>query len=240
MKFVAAAGLVLALVLSSCTTVRLSPLARDGVTLRQDRAATVAVLDGEAISLEARAEWGTDVKFVLKVKNKTGQTLHLDGDQFKLYSGDLDRWHEVRIVPSQEVYNQAQKFLVAGTVLLAVGAVALSEPTTVRTRNETTATVVNTGPGSSVVFVQTQRRTYVDEGNTADNLAAVGRFASQNGDRLAELKNNLFYAVDLEAGKSYDGWVFGETGGGSYYKLVIPVGGKDYAVVFQKTQSRGW
>ena len=240
MKFLVAAGLVLALSLVSCTTVRLSPEARDGVSIRQERSASVAVLDGEAITLEARAEWGTNVKFVLKVKNKTGKTLHLDGDQFKVFSGDPDRWHEVRTVPSQEVYDQAAKFLTAGTVLLAVGAVAFSEPTTVRTRNETTATVVNTGPGSSVVFVQTQRRTYVDEGNTAENLAAVGRFAAQNGDRLTELKNNLFYAVDLEAGKSYDGWVFGETGGGSYYKLVVPVEGKDYAVIFHKTQSRGW
>ncbi|HTH14388.1 MAG TPA: hypothetical protein VMB23_08325, partial [Spirochaetia bacterium] len=75
MKFLVAAGLVLALSLVSCTTVRLSPEARDGVSIRQERSASVAVLDGEAITLEARAEWGTNVKFVLMVKNKTGKTL---------------------------------------------------------------------------------------------------------------------------------------------------------------------
>lgn len=237
-SFLPLIGALSLLLLGSCTTFRLDPLARDGVTVRQDRNQSAALVEGDALALEARALWGPEVKFVLKVKNKSGKTLRLDSSRFRVYAGEPDRWTETRVIPGDEVYEKSQRFLVAGTVLLAVGAVAFSRPDTVTTRDTTSVTAVDTGGGSSVVLVQTQRRTYVEEGNTGQNLAAVGRFAQDGSKGLEDLKNNLFYAVDLEAGRSYDGWVFGETGKGNYYKLVVPVEGQELSVVFEKVKTR--
>lgn len=210
--------LVVLSLLSSCVTYRLQPLASPA----QDKA---------ALSVKASADWGSEIEFNVKVTNRSDKTLTVDSDKFRLYVGDLKDWKELPLTSSDEYYNTVETEARSRPVIT----VTQTEPPVYRRRVTTTTTTIG-GSGNSVTIIRNEPRVVVVEPAETRVVTIV---PGPNEKRLAWLKDHLFYSVDLEPGKDYEGLVYGSSAKGTHYKLVLPVDGKDYEVVFERVKEKG-
>lgn len=213
MKFVSSLAAVL--LLTSCVTYRLQPLSPPSGAEKGDMA------------VQASALWAPEIQFSVKVTNQSGKPLVVDSDQFRLYVGAPGEWNLVPLITSDEYYRRAEAQPTRSVTIVS------SEPT--YQRRITTSTTTIGGSGGSVTIVRREPQVVVVPQET--RVVTITPGPSQR--KLDWLKENLFYSVTLEPGKSHEGLVYGPIGKGTHYKLVLPVDGKDYEVVFERVKERG-
>ena len=214
----------LALLLVSCVTYRLEPLAQAGVDIRQGRDQSWATVKGESASVEASALLAPEIRFEVKVTNTSNKTLTIDSNRFRFYAGNTKQWDEVRMISSEDYYQRAEKDALEDQVIITY-----SEAPSYR---QTTTTIGN-GGNSSVTIVRTQREPVLQSTRVA------GSISSNEQRYLDRLKDTLFYTRNLEPGQSFSGVVYGDYVRDSHFKLVVPVDGKDYEIVFERVREKG-
>lgn len=224
MKFLPPAAVLALLSLASCATYSLQPLAQDGASVRAERSKSWSVVKKDGLTFEVAAQSGWEIQFDVRVTNGSGQALTLDAHQFKLYSGEPKSWSALALVTPEEVYRRAEAQERNRVVMV------YTNDAPVYTQQTTTTTIG--GNGSSMTIIRTEQVP-----QPAPQVVTVINPGSQQ--RLDWLKAQLLYTATVEPGKSYQGLVYGESDRASYYKLVIPVNGKDWEFVFQLVKDKG-
>jgi hypothetical protein len=209
-----AAGAVAAVLLSSCVSYRLQPVAPSGTALKATASRTMAQVTENGVTLEVTAEWAPEIRFDVRAINRGDHSLLLDSNQFRLYSGSLNEWTPVSMISSDEYYRRAERWTSDRVVYVT------SQPVYRRT----TTTI----GGGSITVIE-NRQVIEPTAVYVDNSGA---------ERLARLKDSLFYTQTVPTGESKHGLVFGYTGRSAYYKLVIPVDGKDFELYFERVKEK--
>jgi len=210
-----AAGLAVA-TLASCATYRLQPVTLDGSKWSTSASHAVAQATADDLSFEVTADWSPEIQFEVKVTNKGAGTVVLDSDQFRLFTGTASSWTEVPMIQSADYYRRAERWTPDHVVVVS------SQPV----YRQTTTTI---GGSSSLTIVRTDvvpapQTVYVD---------------NSGAERLARLRATLFYTQTLGAGETKRGLVFAPwSKSTAYYKLVIPVNGKEVTLYFQKVKEK--
>lgn len=216
--------LLVAVVLGSCVTYRLQPVVPSGSKLTAAPSQSVSKVTQDGLTFAVSADWAPEIRFDVEVTNGTDRTVVVESDRFRLYTGDPDRWTEVSMVTSDDYYRREERWSTNRTV-------AVTSTGTTTTRRTTATTIGTPGSGGSVTIIRTEQ---VPETRTS-TVVYTDPGAAQ---RLAQLKTRLFYSATLTAGSSHRGLVFGASSRGQYYKLVIPVDGKDYEVFFERVKEK--
>lgn len=221
--------LILSVLVTSCVTYRLQPLAQPGSEVRQTRGQDWSVATKDGVTVEASAHWAPEIRFDLQVLNKSGQTVTVNSDQFRLYAGEPGSWKEIAFVPGGEYYRRAEAEIQARPTVTIV----TSDAPVVRRRTTTTTTIVG-NDGNSMTIIRTNPEPVYVPGDTR-TLTIV----PSNQGRLNWLKDNLFFSATLQPGTDHAGSVFADPVRETFYKLVVPVEGKDYELVFERVKERG-
>lgn len=209
-------GLVVLVALASCTTYRLQPVSPSGSALAATASHSQAAVTLDGVTVEAVAEWAPEIRFDVRVVNQGPSSLTVNSDLFQLFTGSPGHWDPLAMIQSVDYYRRAERFTPDRVVVVQ------NEPVYRQT------TIVG-GGGSSVTVIRTQpvpvTRTTVYVDDTAQ-------------DRLAQLKNSLFYSQTVAPGETKGGLVYGFRGKGQYYKLVVPINGKNYELYFEKVKEK--
>lgn len=229
MKLVPAVLLVLISV-TSCVTYRLEPLAQPGSEVRIARGQSLAVAEKDGITVEASADWAPEIRIDLKVVNKSSQTLTINSDQFRLYTGEPGSWNESPFVSGAEYYRRAEVEAQSRPVVTIV----TSDAPVVRRRTTTTTTITGSDGNSSLTIVRTDPQPVYEPAETR-----TVTIVPTNTRRLDWLKANLFTSATLTPGSDHSAILYIDPTRATHYKLVLPIDGKDYEVVFERIREKG-
>jgi len=172
----------------------------------------------DGITVQAWALIAPEMRFDVTVTNASGKSVTVDSDQFLLYAGDKVNWSPVRMIPNGEMYQRAENQARTRHVVL------VEEPGYRRT---TTTTVVG-GGGMTVTRIERQPQ-----------VSQVYVVSQNNEEELARFKAELFFSAVLDPGKSHSGAVFSEYIRTPFLKLVVPVDGQDFEIVFERVKVPG-
>lgn len=228
--FWAACGVLL---LASCTTLRVTPVVTDGVTVKLDRGRSIPTYEDDATEMSVVTETRrAETMFKVTLKNKAGATWRVADSDFTVEtSDDGKKWRSERVYGSQEFYERERDFYASGIALSVMGATVIDEPEVVTTRT----TRVWGGPGGGVVVQQT--RIYSRPGYRSAWL--VEDYAVSGMGWLRVLQDNLFYSKDLESQEEYFGLVFVEPLNARYFRITLKRdGAKNPSVQFERIKKR--
>jgi hypothetical protein len=202
--------------LTSCATYRLQPVSPSGSALVAAASHSQAEVTADGVTVEAVAEWAPEIQFDVRIVNKGTVPLTVNSDLFQLYTGTPGHWDPLAMIQSVDYYRRAERY--TPDQVLVVQNEPVYRQTTIVGGGVSSVTVIRTQP-----VPVTRSTVYVD--NTAQ-------------ERLARLKDSLFYTQTVAPGENKGGLVFGFRGKGQYYKLVVPINGKDYELYFEKVKEK--
>jgi len=229
LKLVPAVFLVL-VSLTSCVTYRLEPLAQDGSQVRNARGQAWAVTEKDGVTVEASADWAPEIRLDLRIINKSTQSITVSSDQFRLYTGEPGSWKEADFVSGAEYYRRAEREAQSRPVVTIV----TSDAPVVRRRTTTTTTITGSDGNSSMTIIRTDPQPVYEPAETR-----TVTIVPTNNRRLEWLKDNLFTTATLTPGSEHSGLLYLDPTRTTYYKLVLPIGGRDYEVVFERVREKG-
>lgn len=198
--------------LASCVTYRLQPVVPQGTTFGPAPSASLAQVTQEGVTLEVTADWGSEIRFDVVVINRSDRTVVV-GDRFRLYSGDNERWSEGTVLTGDSSSARWSRHSMV---------VVWTRPYPSRT----TTIVGSRGSRGSVTIIRTDPFPWVP-----------GLWWWYEDDRWAEPQTPQ-PSITVAPGASHQGSVRVDSGKGRFYRLVLPIDGKDYEVFFEKVRER--
>lgn len=221
-----------ALVMTSCTTIRVNPVPTENVAIKLDRGRSIPTYSDDSTELSVVSELrSNETMFKVTLKNKTDKTWRVsDSDFIVETSSDGKKWVSEHVYQSQEFYDRERSRYSAGVAMVVIGGSMLDQPDVVTTR-----TTRVWGANGDVVIQQT--RVYRDPGFRSAWL--VEDYSYEGMSWLRALQDNLFYVKDLASQEDYFGLVFSEPVDAKYFRITLKRdGAKSPQVEFQRIKKR--
>jgi hypothetical protein len=237
------------LVLASCVSYSLIPVATEGVTVKHTRGEQSLLAANENMAVAVSAQVYNDlIYFKVIVKNFTDKSMYVDDGSVQLTEDALGTGfsNTVKVYDADEYYQRRKEQIVAGQVMMVMGA-AMS----VMDSGRRTTYVTETYP----VYVRGRRghyyrgfgsytyRTYTyDYGRSALEtgiaFSNVATYVNGTNAELQYLKDTLFYPTDIEAGSEYFGIIVAELGEqvDAQMRLDLEFAGTPFTFSFQKSR----
>jgi hypothetical protein len=237
------------LALASCVSFSLIPQSTEGVTIKHTRGEQSLLAANENMAVAVSAQVYNDlIYFKVIVKNFTDTSFYVDDSRVQLTEDALGTGfsNSVKVYDADEYYHRRKEQIVAGQVMMVMGA-ALSAMDAGRRTTYVTETypVYHRGRRGSYYrgFGTYTYRTYTyDYGRSALEteiaFSNVANYVNGTNAELQYLADTLFYPTDVDANSEYFGIIVAELGEqvDAQMRLNVEFAGTPFTFVFQKSK----
>ncbi|MGA2480822.1 MAG: hypothetical protein ABSG63_18920 [Spirochaetia bacterium] len=237
------------LALASCASYSLIPMPEEGVTIKHTRGEQSLLAAKENMAVAVSAQVYNDlIYFKVIVKNFTDKSIYVDDSRVELNedAGGTGFSNPVKIYGADEYYQRRKEQIVAGQVMMVMGAAISAMDAGRRTTYVTeTYPVYHRGRRGSYYrgFGSYTYRTYTyDYGRAALEteiaFSNVASYVNGTNAELQYLQDTLFYPTDIDANSEYFGIIVAELGEqiDAQMRLNLQFAGTPFTFVFQKSK----
>jgi hypothetical protein len=237
------------LALASCVSFSLIPQPTEGVTIKHTRGEQSLLAANENMAVAVSAQVYNDlIYFKVIVKNFTDKSFYVDGSRVQLTEDALGTGfsNSVKVYDADEYYHRRKEQIVAGQVMMVMGAAFSAMDARRRTTYVTETYPVYTRGRRGYYYrgfgTYTYRTYTYDYGRAALEteiaFSNVATYVNGTNAELQYLQDTLFYPADIDANSEYFGIIVAELGEqvDAQMRLNVEFAGTPFTFVFQKSK----